>query len=553
MAEVDLLPSMRLHKQTDQIRQPSGTLEFDDIAVDILLSISGRRLAPSAARAVTPSMWETLTGQLTSTSDEPQDAFTSTYGELLGLMLRIVQLGGQLDIVRIIESNEGPSPDYLLISQAMAHRSYHLLECKGSTVDHYSVKRNNGASLYVCAGLADQRNAAREQLDSQLAHGRLGETISVSRGGVLTLPAHSAAISCVSVPDGRIAKAWPLALTPIPDRACQGDSCGPCIAHRNKIPVAPMLPSPVPSMANLIAVMATKHLIWFVGDPFDNELFHRITTLSPASSGEPRLLSASTFFTFFDLYRDFERAHWSQCVPAMYVAFWNMHQRVDLHHFFLDENDDESLVWWVSAAKLVRAAARLLAERWGYYVDELHLAYANLGEQVNEIHATLLASENHHVASETTLLPWPAVTEQPDLFRQIELGTQPLRAILQLRDLARDGISFNSRALIGHIQMNADGSRELYAVETGPDSRNYHNGLSDRLARWLGEDLARITAEDIGMSSIRLSSENIAADAVNVGETFAFEIDNGTMINGWRSLDGRWRATLRDREIMPRA
>ncbi|HIH2745951.1 hypothetical protein L3V59_07100 [Burkholderia aenigmatica] len=552
-AEVDLLPSMRLHKQTDQVRQPSGTLEFDDTTVDILLSISGRRLAPSATRAVAPSVWETLTGQLTSTSDEPQDAFTSTYGELFGLMLRIAQLGGRLDIVRIVESNEGPSPDYLLISQAMAHRSYHLLECKGSTVDHFAVKRNNGSSLYVCAGLADQRNAARGQLDSRLAHGRPGASISVSQGGILTLPAHSAAISCVSVPDGRFASAWPLALAPIPDRACQGDSCGPCIVHRNAIPIDPTLPAPAPYMANLIAVMAEKRLIWLEGDPFGTELLHRVTTFSPASSGKSRPLSASTFFNFLDHYRDFERAHWSQCVPAVYVAFWNMHQRVDLHRAFIDENDDESLVWWVSAAKLVRAAARLLAERWGYYVHELHLAYANLGEQVNEIQTTLLVSENHAFASETTLLPWPAVTEHSDLFRQIELGTQPLLEALQLRDLPHDGISFNSRALIGHIQMNADGMRELHAVETGSDSQDLHNGLSGRLTLWLGENVASDTADGIGVSNIRLSFEDVTADAVNVGETFAFEIDGGTMINGWRSIDGRWRATMRDREKMPRA
>ena len=550
LATVDLLPSMKLHKQTDEIRKPAGQLEFDDITVEILLSVSGRRLAPSAARAVAPSMWETLSGQLNSSSDEPQDAFTSTYGELLGLMLRIAQLGGHLDIVRIIESNEGPSPDYLLISRAGHGRTYHLLECKGSSVDHHAVQRTHGSSLYICESLAAQRNEARAQLDSRLAYGRFGNSVSVSKTGVLTLPAHSAAISCVSVPDGRMAAAWQQLLQPITTRACAKLTCSPCIVRRDAIPAnpAPVIPASNPLMANVIAVMAEKRLLWIVGDPEGTELMERIKSLDKIANGPRDENGFPGIVGFLNRYGEFERLCWSECWPAAQEAFTRLNEWIDQYAVSpAKEGGDPplelDLVWWVSAAKLARAGALFLAERSGLRVDELRVAYDALGRYVGEVQKVLLAGSDRNEPDEMTLLEWPQVAVRTGPVRQRLFSNMALREVARMPDLRVREFSFQSANMVGHVRVNGDGSRSFKGVETNLDTEAAQETLPELLDRFFGID-GRLAAPEITASRIKLSWEPRDIAPVSVGESFVIALQ-GRSVNGWRAVDGRWSGVIR--------
>src|SRR6266516_303828 len=86
-------------------------------ALYILSSIAGRRMTEPARWILFDSLRDILNGNLRTQYPEKQDLLASTFGELLGVILLTAHLGGDIEIVRLLESTHGKCPIFFSYKQ----------------------------------------------------------------------------------------------------------------------------------------------------------------------------------------------------------------------------------------------------------------------------------------------------------------------------------------------------------------------------------------------------------------------------------------------------
>jgi hypothetical protein len=138
------LDERSLEKQVLDIQKKMPRIiEITPGALFILSSIAGRRMTEPARWILFDSLWDILYGHLRTQYPERQDLLASTFGELLGVVLLALHLGGEVEIVRLLESNYGKTPDFLLLQTTSSGQTIaHLLECKGRVEDLHNVNEH---------------------------------------------------------------------------------------------------------------------------------------------------------------------------------------------------------------------------------------------------------------------------------------------------------------------------------------------------------------------------------------------------------------------------
>ncbi|MDP9310841.1 MAG: hypothetical protein M3R24_08095 [Chloroflexota bacterium] len=181
------------------------------------------------------SLNDILSGNLRNDYPEGQDLLASTFGEMLGALLMAFRLKGEVEIVRLMETNSGKTPDFLIFEQTLNGKLAHLLECKGSVEDVRNINQRASKRLDVCQHIRDFRGRGEEQLDQVVLKDlKVGPMVITHRKnlsfglaqGVVT---KNLVITCV--PDGRILRLLDVTITQAPRGACAGKhhQCTDCM------------------------------------------------------------------------------------------------------------------------------------------------------------------------------------------------------------------------------------------------------------------------------------------------------------------------------------
>jgi hypothetical protein len=154
----------RLDAQAQQIQADTQKpITITPGAMYILSSIAGRRIVEPIRWVLLDSLRDILIGNLRTEYPERQDLLAATYGEILGALLLALQLGDKVEIVRLLESNNSQTPDFLLLEPTSDGEVAHLLECKGVVADVHNI--NQRSALDVCQCIRSFRTSGKKQLD----------------------------------------------------------------------------------------------------------------------------------------------------------------------------------------------------------------------------------------------------------------------------------------------------------------------------------------------------------------------------------------------------
>ncbi len=183
-------------------------IEITPGALYILSCIAGRRMPEPVRWVLLDSLRDILNGKLRNQFPERQDLLASTFGELLGVALLALRLGGEVEVVRLLESPRGKMPDFLLLQVTPGGTIAHVLECKGRVEDVRNINDLTGA-FDLCQEQRNFRAKAKKQID--------GICSSPLRSGAQTVirqkmpfdfarMASTKNIVVSSVPDGRLVR-----------------------------------------------------------------------------------------------------------------------------------------------------------------------------------------------------------------------------------------------------------------------------------------------------------------------------------------------------------
>jgi hypothetical protein len=106
-----------------QFRRPARMIEITAGSFYILSTVVGRRMTESARWILFDSLREILKGDLRTIYPEKQDLLAATFGELLGVILLAFYLGGTIEVIRLLDSQHGKMPDYLLIQTTSSNQT----------------------------------------------------------------------------------------------------------------------------------------------------------------------------------------------------------------------------------------------------------------------------------------------------------------------------------------------------------------------------------------------------------------------------------------------
>lgn len=191
-----------LEKQARAIQGAQAEiLRIAPAAMYILSSIAGRRIMNPVRWVILDSLQDVLIGNLRTVYPERQDILGPTFGEVLGVLFLALKMAGDVEIVRLLEGNEGKVPDYLLLQTSNGQTTTHPLECKGVVGDVHNI--NDRQNLDVCQRIRDFRKDGLEQL----CQGDLQDTgrrVQIRASSYGALSPSSINLSVSYIPDARI-------------------------------------------------------------------------------------------------------------------------------------------------------------------------------------------------------------------------------------------------------------------------------------------------------------------------------------------------------------
>jgi hypothetical protein len=195
-----------LTAQAEEIQQASPEiLRITPAAMYILSSITGRRIVDPIRWVILDSLQDVLTGNLRTIYPERQDLLASTFGELLGALFFALQLKGNIEIIRLLESNDSKVPDYAILQSQGNDSILHLLECKGIVGDVRNI--NQRQNLDVCKRIRRFRKAGLDQLRQvgpEVSSGPRVKVQSSNPDSLISRNTSSINLSVAYIPDARI-------------------------------------------------------------------------------------------------------------------------------------------------------------------------------------------------------------------------------------------------------------------------------------------------------------------------------------------------------------
>jgi hypothetical protein len=225
------LRDSRLNDQLDRVQSNRVELTVTRGSLYILSGIVGRSIVEPVRWAVLDGVLHMLSGALRTDYPQRQDLLAPTYGETIGVLLRALLLGGDLEILYLLDGSSGKTPDFLLVQSTNAGPVLHLVECKGTSIELHSTNRN--LHLDVCQKARNLRNSGKGQLENIAWN-------TLQAGGRLKLKWHhsplssyaaTCAVAVVVVPDARVLKGIRPQVAAPARRACQevGVRCVDCL------------------------------------------------------------------------------------------------------------------------------------------------------------------------------------------------------------------------------------------------------------------------------------------------------------------------------------
>ncbi len=267
-----------LSKQARQVQRKHDFITITPGAMYILSQAAGRRITEPVRWVLLDSLSDILAGKLRTEYPERQDLLAATFGEILGALVLSLQLGQNVEIIRLLESNNIQTPDFILLERSGNIVKGHLLECKGSVLDVNNV--NQRKKVDVCQDIRNARRRGDAQLENiELDKLKTGSGIMLGQSQIasgLTASMTSKNLSVVVVPDGRLPGSIASTVEMATRQACHRVNCVQCLSSKS------------PSLAgNLITVL------------------HR-ETLSPQRSLDNELR------IFLQTYQNVQRALWAE-------------------------------------------------------------------------------------------------------------------------------------------------------------------------------------------------------------------------------------------------
>ncbi|WP_201384797.1 hypothetical protein [Ktedonobacter sp. SOSP1-52] len=172
----------------------------------ILSALVGRRMTEPARWILFDSLIDILNGKLTNLHPEKQDLLASTLGELIGIMLFCQELGGDIELIRLLEITEGKMPDFVLIQTTGTAEMAHILECKGRVEDVHNINSRSGV-YDLCQEIREFRKKGKDQVETiQLAQARAGSRIKIKQQIPLGISSMAVTKNVLvsAIPDARI-------------------------------------------------------------------------------------------------------------------------------------------------------------------------------------------------------------------------------------------------------------------------------------------------------------------------------------------------------------
>lgn len=224
-----------LDQQARNIQLTQQVIEITPGAIYILSNITGRRIPEPIRWVLFDSLQEIIEGGLRTQYPEKQDLLGSTFGEILGAALLALNLNGNIEIIRIIESSQGKSPDFIILQTTSSGKVVHLLECKGTVKDINNINQRN--SIDLCQDIRTFREKGKEQLDNiNFQQIEMGSRVLVREQKVsFNLPVEISKkyLSVVCIPDGRIIKLTSSTVAQANRPACRQTTCIECIKSQS--------------------------------------------------------------------------------------------------------------------------------------------------------------------------------------------------------------------------------------------------------------------------------------------------------------------------------
>jgi hypothetical protein len=293
------LTEWELTGQCQQVQRTRAELEITRGAMYILSGIAGRSIVEPVRWAMLDGVLHMLAGALRTDHPQHQDLLAPTYGETLGVLIRALLLGGNVEIVRLLEGNSGKTPDFLLVRNTLGNTELHLVECKGTSVELHSTNRKR--VLDVCRRIRTLRNHGRTQVthvawNELRAGGRL--RLRWQRSPLAT-QASTCAVAVVVVPDARVLTGVSPHVQPAARRPCRGIRCVGCMdSGRQDL------------SANLVVAVDEDDLpalVFTPGGPFVDPLIER----------------------FVEAYRSGQRALWAEDDDAVAASIQSLSEIVE--------------------------------------------------------------------------------------------------------------------------------------------------------------------------------------------------------------------------------
>lgn len=275
-------------------------IEITPGALYILSCVAGRRMPEPVRWVLFDSLQDILNGDLQNRFPERQDLLASTFGELLGVALLAIRLGGPVEVFRLLESGRGKMPDFLLLQDTPAGPVAHVLECKARVEDVRNI--NNLAGVFdLCKEQRDFRTKARKQIDEiGCSPIKLGPR-TVIRQSIPFGFSHLASTQNIvvsSFPDGRITQdcTHSMFATRTPCQPPSRVTCVKCMTNTRNT-----------SQANVISVLYQK-------------------TVASNSTIDQALVS------FLKDYRTAQQAVWSENDTLFAISLNNLTEQLTSHH-----------------------------------------------------------------------------------------------------------------------------------------------------------------------------------------------------------------------------
>lgn len=479
-----------------EIQANTDTVTITPGAFYFLSNIVGRRVVNPIRWVLLDSLRDILTNGLPTVFPERQDLLASTFGEMLGAIVLALKLSGKVEIVRLLDSSFGTTPDFLILETTKNGQVAHLLECKGTVKDVVNV--NERGRIDLCSDIRSFRKKGRLQLEnvtwSKVRRGQ--SVIAQTSRSVLVDSASSKNLAVVCVPDERLLRMTDPSVPKPRHSCCDTTHCLECIKYSR-------------SLGNVIAVLYREGIS--PGTKFDGSLSQ-----------------------FVAHYRNAERAKWSRNDSVFVREFNQLVESSNFSAWHVDQETVASLATGLLEAGILE----------GIDIREAH------GELLTEIVPQDSKASIDHLLSTARSTQETRETRRPEtmtqeIFESTLLENQWTQGTSKLQV---NNLRSNRESIYGSTERDERSDTTVTRLSTGQANENAFNALrgyveklisslrENRPVNWQDEYVESIDKRiELGVSWDEFPYPNPSRDLDLPG------------ITAWVSRDGRAEIIVRRR------